>query len=144
VECRDASQADVFTTIAAILENLRSGDRVAQARRLTNTIYDRSVLSAETFTRYNDGVIQAAILRAAHPIELNYEDAPTESRLVADLIEHMAELAAVPQGEALSEFLLALVLRRLKLCESDMKRLKEEVSGKSLSSMQDWLVQKLP
>ncbi|PVM90871.1 hypothetical protein DDF62_08680 [Caulobacter radicis] len=142
-DCSSASQADVFTTIAVILENLRGGETIAQERRLTNTIYDRSVLSAETFTRYNDGIIQAAILRAAHPIELNYEDAPEESRLVADLIEQMTELSTVPQGEALSEFLLALALGRLKLCRDDLLRLQTQLEMVNLSDMQDWLAQRV-
>lgn len=142
--CSGASQADVFTTIAVILENLRTGEKIETERRLSNSIYDRSVLSGETFARYNDGIIQAAILRAAHPVELNYEDALDESRLVTELIIQMAELAGRPQGEALPEFLLALVLRRMKLCEADIDRLKQHLLGANLVPMQRWLVKHLP
>lgn len=143
VECDGASQADVFATIAAILENLRSGDGIANERRLTNSVYDRAVLSGETFARYNDGVIQAAILRAAYPIELNYQDAPDESRMVAQLIAQMAELADRPQGEALTEFLLALLLGRLKLCVTDMATLEQALEKAELPPMQKWFVDKL-
>lgn len=144
VECDGASQADVFATIAAILENLRSGDGISNERRLVNGVYDRAVLSGETFARYNDGVIQAAILRAAYPIELNYQDAPDESRLVAQLIAQMAELADRPQGEALTEFLLALHLGRLKLCPDDMAMLVAKLGEMNFIPLQKWFVEKLP
>jgi hypothetical protein len=143
-DCTTASQSDVFTTISVILENLRSGPKVAADRRLANSVYDRAVLSTETFARFNDGVIQAAFLRAALPVELNYTDAPDESRIAADLIIQMAELFDSLQGEALSEFLLAIILRRMQLCDVDLARLKLRLSTMSLDPIQNYLLSKLP
>lgn len=118
VECTAASQADVFTTICAILENLRS-PAVKLERRLINDVQSHSVLDAETFSRYNDGVIQAAFLRAALPVELNYQDTPANSRLMLDLLRQMIGYADRQQGEALAEFLLAIACGRLRMVDLD-------------------------
>ena len=117
------SQADVFVTIAAVLENMRTGRNIAEQERLRNDAYTHTMLSAETFSRYNDGIIQAAILRTANPIELNYEDAAKDSYLIYDLIRQMVMLHKQPQGEALCEFLMALCTGRMKLCKGDKKNL---------------------
>lgn len=138
-----ANQADVFTTIAVIIENLRSSDKIALDRRLTNTPYSRSVITAETFARYNDGVIQASILRAAKAVELNYKDSDGDSRLMADLILDMARLAKQPQGEALSEFLLALKLKRLLLNDGDYQRVINELHTNELDEIQSWWFNRL-
>lgn len=113
------SQVDVFVTMAAVLENMRTGQQISEEERLRNDAYTHTVLSGETFSRYNDGIIQAAILRAACPIELNYRDAPKDSYLIYDLIRQMVLLRQQPQGEALCEFLIALCTGRLKLRMED-------------------------
>jgi hypothetical protein len=141
----EASQADVFVSVAAILENLRSGSDVKAERRLTNDALTHTVLSGETFARYNDGVIQAALLRAALPVELDYCDAPEQSRLMRDLLQEMVALWNRPQGEALGEFLLALTLKRLRLAEPDLREIIDTL-GKAkdaLTKDQRWLATEL-
>ena len=138
-----ATQADVFTTIAVIVENLRTSDKISQDKRLTNTPYTRSIITAETFSRYNDGVIQASILRAAKPIELNYKDSEADSRLMANLIIDMGRLATQPQGEALSEFLLALKTKRLLLTDEDNERLLKKFNTDNLDEVQLWFFEAL-
>ena len=59
---REISQADVYFAIAAVLHSLRNG---IAGRRLTYRSHERSVISPENFGRFNDAVIQSAILRAA-------------------------------------------------------------------------------
>lgn len=136
--CGNASQGDVFISIAAVLENLRSGD-VAVDKRLINDVQTHSVLSAEAFSRYNDGVIQAALVRAALPIELDYRDAPVDSRLIADLLAQMLDRPDALQADALTEFLLALVLERLKLVPEHMAFVVERSAPAELTPIQRWL-----
>ncbi|MEA1015333.1 hypothetical protein [Sphingosinicella sp. LY1275] len=136
--CGDASQADVFISMAAILENLRSGD-VVVGKRLINDVQTHSVLSAEAFSRYNDGVIQAALVRAALPIELDYRDAPDDSRLIADLVAQMLDRPDALQADALAEFLLALVLERLKLVPEHLVFVVERSATARLTPIQRWL-----
>lgn len=143
--CGNASQADVFLTIAAILQNLRTGADVQPEHRIVNDPQTHTVLSGETFTRYNDGVIQAAILRAALPIELNYCDTPEESRFVSDLIRQMVDYSDRQQGEALGEFLLAILLGRMKLANADLQNLKNTIneSISRLNEYQLWIANNL-
>jgi hypothetical protein len=56
----------------------------------------------------------------------------------------MAELFDSLQGEALSEFLLAIILRRMQLCDVDLARLKLRLSTMSLDPSQNYLLSKLP
>lgn len=143
--CRMASQADCFVSIAALLENLRTGSDVKPEHRLVNDPQTHTVLSGETFARYNDGAIQAAILRAALPIELDYRDSREESRLVRDLIRQMTTLWNRQQGEALSEFLLAIVLNRLSLADPDLNALCVDLHSVTheLAEDQRWLAAEL-
>jgi hypothetical protein len=138
--CTGASQADVFVTLACVIENMRSGD-VEYEHRLINDPQTHSIISAETFTRYNDGVIQAAMLRCAVPVELNYRDSPEQSTLMLELLSQMIELAERDQGEALTEFLMAIALNRLQLMDNDVAGLAKKLTAPlpSLSHAQRWL-----
>lgn len=139
----ERSQADVFVTIAALLEHLRSGRKTEAEERLLNDAQTHSVLSPEVFSRFNDGVIQAAFLRAARPVELNYVGSPDASRAMADMITRMADLHDRPQGEALAEFLLALWTERLVLEPRHAARLRAELVRRadSLPAIATWLAQ---
>ena len=110
-------------------------------QRLVNDVQTHTVLSVETFSRYNDGIIQASFLRAAHPIEINYRDTPVESRLMLDLLRQMIRYADRQQGEALAEFLLAIACGRLRLVEGDLARLRSElkVGIPGASALASWL-----
>lgn len=138
--CARASQADVFATIAALVEHLRT-DATPIGLRLMNDVQTHTVLSVETFSRYNDGIIQASFLRAASPIELNYQDTPAESRLMLDLLRQMMRYRDRQQGEALAEFLIAIACGRLRLVDRDMEKLAEEMSAgiEGASEMAVWL-----
>ncbi|KQV41244.1 hypothetical protein [Rhizobium sp. Root1204] len=146
VNCSTSSQADVFTTIAAIVANIRSGKDSMQSERLLNDAYNHCVIAAETFFRFNDGIIQAAFIRASLPIELDYRDAPIESERMADLVGRMVDLQHLPHGEALSEFLLSLALQRMKLTPASEESLKAKLdaSAPDLSEVNKWIIKKIP
>ncbi|SFG35652.1 hypothetical protein SAMN05518801_1191 [Novosphingobium sp. CF614] len=122
------------------MEHLRTDATIIE-QRLINDAQTHTVLSVETFSRYNDGVIQASFLRAALPIELNYQDTPTESRLMLDLLRQMIRYRDRQQGEALAEFLLALACGRLRLVRDDIAKLRIELEGglDGASAISIWL-----
>ena len=98
----------------------------------------------ENFFRYNDGVIQAALLRAAHPSELDYSSNEEVSRRMTDMLSGIFRLNSRQQGEAALEFAFALKTERLKLSDKDMNRLMNEVkelrgNGKYLDLIKDML-----
>lgn len=125
-EKEDITQGDVFSTIAAVLEYCRKMPKPRQTSApLSQSPFHLNVLSSENFTRYNDGIIQAALLRASFPHELNFADVQTEkhSSKMASLVVKMLAQHGESQGEACLEFLLALATKRLTLAERDVRRI---------------------
>jgi len=122
-----ASQADVFFTIVAVLHNLRSERRSSES--LFQHEYRRRVLSPICFDRFNDGVIQGSILRAAHPAELDYSIDERLSSAMWQILDTIFSSSTTQVGEAALEFLLAIALKRLKLLKRDLEKLKAKFGG---------------
>jgi hypothetical protein len=109
---RPLSQSDIYVAISCFLWALRNG--VPKKSKLAYGPYARAVLQPETFQRFNDGVIQAAILRAVRGRELAYSNCEKEISLrMRNVILELME----PQGngESLPEFVLAIGLRQLTM-----------------------------
>lgn len=124
----NVSQADVFFTIVGILHHLRfKADRKRSLRKLD---FVRSLISPRCFDRFNDGVIQASFLRACDAGELDYSVDTSQSRSMRQVLEFIFKNQGSEAGEATLEFLIAIGLKRLKLCDGDLKYLFHEF-GKS-------------
>lgn len=119
---RRPSQADVYATIVAVLHSLREAKR-GNDRSLRQTDHVRRVISPRCFERFNDGVIQACFLRAAHTTELDYSCDDGLSEDMRSIIATILEQATSNVGEAANEFLLALARGRLQLCPTHIKSL---------------------
>lgn len=114
----DATQADVYWTIQSLIHDLR-----AKSEKGLSTSYHTTLISPVCFDRFNDGVIQACILRAAKPIELNYAVDEMYSRQITDIILSCLSNIDNEQGEGLLEFLMAIWLERLILKSKHLKEL---------------------
>jgi len=115
-EPKDVSQGDVLMTIASVLENMRNGPKP----KLVNTAFHHSVIAPSMFGRYNDGIIQAAFLRAAHPHELDYSADASSSNTMAKLLRTILEEWKGPRGEAALEFLMSIATGRLRIKSNDL------------------------
>jgi hypothetical protein len=104
----------VLATVAAMLQNARESVKIGPEHRLASDAFQQVVLDPENFARYNDGVIQGALLRAARPSELDYSSEPESSRYMFDLVCKIIIQHEQPQGEAALEFALALKSGSLK------------------------------
>lgn len=113
----DVSQAATFFVIAAILHNMRTGKKTP---RLGQHSFVRKVLSPRCFDRFNDGAIQASILRAAFPSEIDYSTSPELSKEMRSIIEVILNHANNQVGEAAREFMIAIGTERLQLCTDDL------------------------
>ena len=107
------TQAEVYFVISCYLNSLRHSDKEPSLK--DQSYYHRSVLSPDNFTRFNDGVIQACLLRAARNIELNYSFDERRSRAMKDVIVNIIEMHKEEEGEALFEFIYAICSRKLRL-----------------------------
>ncbi|MCJ8220094.1 hypothetical protein [Aeromonas veronii] len=113
-------QADVYITIASVLQQLRANAFASGERRIISNWFQQTILAPGNFGRFNDDVIQASLLRAAYPYELNFADTVAESREMGRLFRRVILASQSPRGGAASEFLLALATRRLQLCKDDV------------------------
>ncbi len=113
----EVSQAETYFLISSILHHMRNGGRNP---RLGQHSFVRRILSPRCFDRFNDGVIQSAILRAALPAEIDYSTSELESKEMASIIKVLVQQSGNQIGEAAREFALALATKRLRLCRAEL------------------------
>jgi len=123
------TQADVFFTISSVLQQLRANAHRATKWAIRSNWFQQTILAPENFGRFNDDIIQAAILRAAYPFEMNFADAPGDSRELGRLIRRIVMASAADKGGSAVEFMLALATKRLHLCRDDLKVVLDASSG---------------
>jgi hypothetical protein len=101
------NHAEIYATTAHLLYESRRRSPRLDSRNLTARRHGYALHPA-VFDRFNDPVIQAAILRAAEPGELHYTTDRDASRAVADLLWFVLSNVGSEAGDAAYEFLLAL------------------------------------
>ena len=115
----NVKQSDVYWTIQSVLHDLRN----ATNNKGLATAYHTTLISPANFDRYNDGVIQACLLRSAQPVELDYRVDTIFSRQMTDVISAVLTNWNNAQGEAVLEFLMALWTKRLCLSDQHIREL---------------------
>jgi hypothetical protein len=124
------SQADVFFTVASVLQQLRANsDRPDKLPSIKSNWFQQTILAPGNFGRFNDDIIQASLLRAATPFELNYSNSAGDSREFGRLICRILAAADTPRGGAAAEFLLAIATGRLQLCHLDIAQILDAPSS---------------
>lgn len=105
----NVTQADVYFAFAATIHRLRVDGKIKQS------FYRRNLIKPSNFSRFSDGVAQAAILRAARPPEMEYSVSESASRAMHDLMAHLFRNFNTSVGEAATEFLIAWASGRVWL-----------------------------
>ena len=108
------SQADVLYTFATVLQFAR-----VEKKDLEQTLYDPKIIAPENFARFNDGILQASLLRLSKNSELDYSTNEECSKTITHMIKNIISKYDSPKGEACMEFLIALSTKHLKLYSSD-------------------------
>lgn len=121
----NVSQADIYFTISNILNSLRNsnGNSDKADRTLKQSIYIRSLLDPANFSRFNDGIIQASILRAAYSEELSYSIDVEVSQEMTNTLETIIKYCDDEQGEALIEFLYAIANKKMTLMKVHLQKI---------------------
>jgi hypothetical protein len=113
---RGVTQAEVFFVVTAILHYMRTSNYNSP---LSQHSFVRKILSPRCFDRFNDGVIQASLLRCANPSEIDYSTTELESREMTAIILVLIGQLGNQVGEASREFAIALATHRLRLRPAD-------------------------
>jgi len=108
------AQSEIYFTISSVLHNMEQMG-INSPYSLQQSHYVRNILNPDTFYRYNDGILQAAILRAAKPESLAFDLDMDASLKMRTLIESMIDTYKTEHGEGLLEFFLAIGLKKLRL-----------------------------
>ncbi len=109
----DVTQSDVYFPISNVLNGLRNTDKTD--RNLKQQSMLEICWIREIFNRFNDGVIQASILRAAKPEEVMYSIDAGLSAEMSGILETIIKYYKDEQGEALLEFLYAISIKKLSV-----------------------------
>ncbi|MDP3166775.1 MAG: hypothetical protein Q8N06_15160 [Hydrogenophaga sp.] len=119
-----AYQAEVLGTISTILQNARTSKLRLSGQQLRSPLLMHVALDPENFARFNEGIIQAALLRAAQPSELDYRGDASASAYMAVLLCRVATRFDHPQMATL-EFLAAIATKRMQLNADDTASVRE-------------------
>ena len=123
-----ACQPEILGTVGVLLQRAREDDKVPGEYRLASPSFRHVLLDPENFARFNDGVLQAALLRNAYPSEIDYRSDHSASDFMKSLILRALARATEESGEGLLEFLLALALGRLQLAEVHRDEIVEQAT----------------
>jgi hypothetical protein len=118
-------QAEVLGTIGTVLQNARTSELRSAAQQLRSPLLMHVALDPENFARFNEGIIQAALLRAALPSELDYRGDVQASAYMATLLGRVAAKFDQPQMATL-EFLNALATKRMRLNAADTVAVRDQ------------------
>ena len=116
----DVTQADVYFTISNIINTLRNNDlKLGKDKKpiksLRQSAFVRNLIDPANFDRFNDGIIQASILRSACAEELSYHIDSELSQIMFGTLQTLIKYHEQDQGEALLEFLYAIAIKKLSL-----------------------------
>jgi hypothetical protein len=120
----NVTQSDVYFTISCVLTNMRNN----KIDGLFQTNFVKNLLDPLIFNRFNDGIIQASILRASKNEELNYSISYKSSENMLTLLKTFIKHRNEYQGEAIMEFLYALSIGKLRLFKDHYRLLIEELN----------------
>jgi len=130
---QNVSQADIYFTISTILNHLRVNNGAANGvrKKIIQEEQIRTIIDPGNFIRYDDGIIQASILRAATADELNYRLSSKHSnQLTAIILKMVDNYRDALSSEGLIEFLLAIIVKKLKLSDLNLIQVLDRIESK--------------
>lgn len=117
--------SSIYLTISSALQRAR--EIIDLKNQLKSTGYESVVLSPETFLRFNDNILQASLLRACHPSELDYSASSELSKLMKEFLAKVFARHEQKFGDAALEFAAALATKKLKIKDDDFNELLKTV-----------------
>jgi len=155
-DIESVSQADIYAVVSNLLANARCGNegfkvanKEAPVIRWSQSVYGQVLVSPATlcpsnFRDYNDSILRAAFLRAAHPAELNYAVDEACSAEVLDILIAEVDAWRERKGDALPEFLMSLASGRLRLRPGHLEKFRAVLGASSVPPFLLQLANEIP
>lgn len=124
-ELSKIEQSVVMMTISSVLQAAREHSNKDICLSPSN--YQSVVLSPENFLRYNDDILQACLLRASLPSELDYSSNADLSNLMSEFLYKLFARHNHSFGFSALEFAAALAIGKLKLRKDHLTHLVSSV-----------------
>jgi len=131
-------QATVYFTVSSVLQKLRTTAKNNGIKPLGHGYIIRQ-LDPLLFDRFNEGIIQASVLRTAKSRELDYSADDAKSRIIGSLIERMLKYPETEESTGLPEFLLALCTKKLQIKKDHLRGLNNHSLDKKRNAM-TWML----
>lgn len=127
---KNPTQADILYTFASVIQNSREVVKESgEVKNLKSTPYKQKVIAPNNFTRFNDSILQACLLRICFINELNYSSSRQLSKIMKSIILDVIKNHENTVGEAAMEFIVALAIGQLKLHNDEKNELLGDISG---------------
>lgn len=111
----------VYLAVATAVQRAREAGDLDPNLRFDSNPFVASVIDPQMFSRYSDGVLQAALLRSLHPSELDFSGSTLLSRQVREVLVAIISNAGNLVGEAALEFMAALAVEKIRISKEDRR-----------------------
>lgn len=112
----------MYLTVSTILQGLRDKKTTSiDNDSLYSYVYQHSVISPENFSRFNDGLIQSCLWRAASSRELDYRGGETLSQTFAEILTNLINDNATGVNNAALDLLMGIAMKKIKVLETHLK-----------------------
>ncbi|MDE0420767.1 MAG: hypothetical protein OXK76_07755 [Gammaproteobacteria bacterium] len=129
------SQVAVYAMVSAAVQaarephDLGGRDSGSSRPRFDDNPFVRTVLDPSMFARFNDGILQACLLRATQRSELDYTGSDDLSRQFASVCQPVLGSHGSDVGDAALEFVFAIMKGKVSLRAPDAERLRQEIDS---------------
>ena len=128
------SQVAVYAMVSAAIQRAREPTSPSKTDRSLELSFDdnplvRSVLDPSMFARFSDGILQASLLRATHPSELDYSANDAFSRqLSLDAVSVLTNHENAV-GDATIEYVYAFATNKVSLRRDDHETVRQKIES---------------
>jgi len=129
----NADASALIATIFKVLQSARENEQLDDENLLYSSSHRQVLIDPENFFRFNDTMIQAALLRATHSCEMDYSDDEEASQCITYLVGRSLQL----KSPVFYELMIALVTKRLKISKNEIKTIKESLDQPKVEEIGD-------
>ena len=136
-EYENLSDETIYLAVAIAVQRMREGGH-GEPRLFDSNPFVGSVIDPQMFSRFSDGILQAALLRCLNPSELDFSRSAVMSRQMRELFVTVIRNSTNVVGEAALEFMAALAARKISLTPADHEIVCKSIKTGNADLAQVW------